>query len=102
MAKLEAPQKTENPVKRSSFNRHSPGTVSNTIGTGRPAQESIVWLTIKWSFILGLVISIFSIVFYCINYIDGDGFPIDDIKTIWSIFVPIITLALGYIFGRGG
>ena len=83
------------------------GAVSNIIGTGKHAQDSVVWLTIKWSFGLGLGLSLALLIFMWPSSPDGihppieAKFPIDHLKTIWSIFVPIITLALGYMFGKG-
>ncbi|EGR2831190.1 hypothetical protein ACLB4W_003657 [Vibrio cholerae] len=83
------------------------GSVSNTIGTGKHAQDSVVWLTIRWCFILGLLLSAILIIFMWPNSPDGvhppvkDIFPIEELKTIWAIFIPIVTLALGYMFGKG-
>ncbi|WP_270826564.1 hypothetical protein [Aeromonas sp. Y318-1] len=83
------------------------GAVSQTLGTGKHAQDSIVWLTIKWSFSLGILLSIILIIFMWPSKPEGvhppieANFPIEQLKTIWSIFVPIVTLALGYMFGKG-
>lgn len=83
------------------------GAISKTLGTGKHAQDSIVWLTIKWSFSLGLILSLILIIFMWPSHPDGTNaplaveFPTDQLKTIWSIFVPIVTLALGYMFGKG-
>ncbi|WP_392463090.1 hypothetical protein ACFX5Z_18610 [Aeromonas dhakensis] len=83
------------------------GAVSKTLGTGKHAQDSIVWLTIKWSFSLGLFLSVALIIFMWPSHPSGTNpplaveFPTDQLKTIWSIFVPIVTLALGYMFGKG-
>ncbi|HHF2973691.1 hypothetical protein WMY97_20115 [Vibrio diabolicus] len=83
------------------------GSVSNTIGTGKHAQDSVVWLTIRWSFILGLALSAVLILFMWPDSPDGSHppiksvFPIEELKTIWGIFIPIVTLALGYMFGKG-
>ncbi len=76
-----------------------PGKITETIGSGKHAQAAIVWQTIKWSFIAG---SLFSLVFVIFAWQDEiEASPADDIKMIWSIFIPVITLALGYIFGKG-
>ncbi len=93
--------------KKSSIAGDIVGAVSYTIGTGKHAQDSVVWLTIRWSFFLGLILSLILIVFVWPNSPDGihppiePNFPIEQLKTIWSIFVPIVTLALGYMFGKG-
>ena len=73
------------------------GQVAKIIGSGENAQNSIVYKTIAWSFISGVLFS--AIIFGYIVY-KGDGSPVDSIKNIWSIFIPVITLSLGYIFGK--
>lgn len=100
MTKLKAPSSTVTPQRSSSFKKHITGSVSEIIGTGRPAQESIVWLTIRWSFSLGLILTVFLAITSLIHEGAGAKKPVEEIKAVWSIFVPIITLALGYIFGR--
>lgn len=75
----------------------SKGQISRIIGSGENAQNSIVYKTIAWSFLSGILFS--AIVFGYIAY-SGDGNPVDSIKSVWSIFVPVITLSLGYIFGK--
>lgn len=87
------------------------GDLGQYLGTGNNAQNSVVWLTIKWSFFIGVGISV-VIVLYMLYFTPKflpicdpsykPTFPIEYIKTTWSIFVPIITLALGYMFGKGG
>lgn len=74
--------------------------ITGTIGTGDDAKNSIIWVTIRWSFIIGglLSLAIYLRPVYCQN--DYTGNLIDDIKASWSIFMPVITLALGYIFGK--
>jgi hypothetical protein len=97
---------TNKKTKKSAINEDVVGEVSYTIGTGKHAQDSVVWLTIKWSFNLGLFLSILLVVFMWTTLPEGNTttspeFPIENLKTIWSIFVPIVTLALGYMFGKG-
>ena len=74
-----------------------PGIITNTIGSGKYAQASIVWQVIKWSFIAAGVITLFCIVQ---TWCQGKPVNIEELKTIWSIFMPLITLALGYLFGK--
>lgn len=93
--------------KRSAISGDIIGVVNQTLGTGKHAQDSVVWLTIRWSLIIGSILSVFLIIFMWPPHPDGThppiegNFPIEQLKTIWSIFVPIITLALGYMFGKG-
>ena len=59
------------------------GSIASQIGTGEHAKDSFIWATLKYCFLLGALINIIS-----------------DLKDIWSIFTPILTLALGYAFGK--
>jgi len=83
------------------------GAVNYAIGTGRHAQDSVVWLTIKWSLCLGIFLSFILIVYMWPSSPEGVHppikavFPMAELKSIWGIFVPIVTLALGYMFGKG-
>jgi tellurite resistance protein TehA-like permease len=76
---------------------HSSGRIAETIGTGDNAKNSIVWMTITWSFCIA---SMLSLLFFALVVCYKDFNYIDNIKSVWSIFVPIITLALGYAFGK--
>lgn len=75
-----------------------PGIVTKQIGSGEHAQNSIVYKTIAWSFIGGGLLSAASVVWAFCQHM-----PISysEIKDVWSIFAPLITLALGYLFGKG-
>jgi hypothetical protein len=86
-------------VKAASKDKLEPqhGYVSKIIGSGENAQNSIVYKTIAWSFLSGVLFS--AIIFAYIAY-KGEGDLVDSIKNIWSIFIPVITLSLGYIFGK--
>ncbi|WP_146115984.1 hypothetical protein [Malikia granosa] len=75
-----------------------PGALTQQIGSGEHAQNSIVYSTILWSFIGGGLLSAASVI---IALCKGSASAFDEIKDIWSIFAPLITLALGYIFGKG-
>jgi tellurite resistance protein TehA-like permease len=75
-----------------------PGEITKKIGSGKHAQDSIVWHTILWSFGTGIGVTLVIILW---SSFDKDvSFQAQDIKSIWSLFIPIITLALGYIFGK--
>jgi hypothetical protein len=75
-----------------------PGAVTQQIGSGEHAQNSIVYRTILWSFIGGGLLSAASVV---IALHRGSPSVLDEVKDIWAIFAPLITLALGYLFGKG-
>lgn len=75
-----------------------PGSVTQQIGSGEHAQNSIVYRTILWSFIGGGSLSVASVV---LAFAKGSPSALSDVKDVWSIFAPLITLALGYLFGKG-
>lgn len=75
-----------------------PGTVTQQIGSGEHAQNSIVYRTILWSFLGGALLSAASIT---IALSKGSTSALGEVKDIWAIFTPLITLALGYLFGKG-
>jgi len=73
------------------------GTLTEKMGTGENAKNSIVWMTITWSFSIATALSLllFSLV-VCYK----DFSYLENIKSVWSLFIPLITLALGYAFGK--
>jgi len=75
-----------------------PGAVTQQIGSGEHALNSIVYRTILWSFIGGGLLSAAVIV---IALTCSSTTPFADVKEVWAIFAPLITLALGYLFGKG-
>ncbi|MDF9756753.1 hypothetical protein [Pseudomonas hunanensis] len=75
----------------------SHGTIQATIGTGSNAKDSIVWMTITWSFVIA---SFLSLLLFSLVVCYKDFKYLEQIQTVWTIFVPIITLALGYAFGK--
>jgi hypothetical protein len=74
------------------------GTVTHQIGTGDNAQNAIVYRTILWSFVAG---GIFSLAAFGHAVLKSSPSPLSEIKDVWAIFAPLITLALGYLFGKG-
>jgi hypothetical protein len=76
------------------------GKIASHIGTGKNAKDSFIWMTITWSFVIasGLSILLFLRSF---SQIAAEEVLLDSLTKIWSVFIPIITLALGYAFGKG-
>ncbi|MEZ8107337.1 hypothetical protein [Vibrio cortegadensis] len=76
------------------------GKIADHIGTGKNAKDSFIWMTITWSFYIasGISILLFGRSFFDVS--TGENL-LDSLIQIWSVFVPIITLALGYAFGKG-
>jgi hypothetical protein len=75
-----------------------PGAVTKQIGSGEHALNSIVYRTILWSFIGG---GLLSAAMVAIGLVRGSTSTFPEVKEVWSIFAPLITLALGYLFGKG-
>ena len=91
--------------KKSAFNpQQEPdarGRITDTIGTGEVAKDSIIYLVIKWSFISGtLITSLLVINTWLFRQNEKVPDLTNDIKVTWNIVLPIITLALGYAFGK--
>lgn len=79
----------------------SAGKITDTIGQGENAKNSIVFLTIMLCFILGAILTSL-IAIDCWWFPERNKAPdfIGNVKIIWEIFIPIITLSLGYAFGK--
>ncbi|EHM3440607.1 hypothetical protein K2B09_003068 [Salmonella enterica subsp. enterica] len=82
----------------------SHGTIAKQIGTGEQAKDSFVWMTLKYCFGMAFVFSVcLMLVYFHFSFDNCEPEKIDiisDLKDIWSIFTPIVTLALGYAFGK--
>ncbi|MFJ5535986.1 hypothetical protein [Vreelandella titanicae] len=89
---------TEKSYVKPSSNNHI-GTITQQIGTGQNAQNSFVWLVIKYSFWSAVSILIILTIHNFFIYKEPDSI-MDNSKAIWDIFTPLITLALGYAFGK--
>lgn len=77
------------------------GKIAKEIGTGDAAKDSFVYLTIKWSFLVGFISS--AALFLRGVFVADAGLvnSLEVFKGVWGVFLPIITLALGYAFGKG-
>lgn len=90
-------EKNKTELSKTSFR----GKIADTIGEGENAKDSFVYLTLKWAFVAGcvstIVVAVNHWLFRCNEKVpDFMG----DIKIAWDIIVPLITLALGYAFGK--
>lgn len=102
---VKLPEQLKKPANTSSSassvsNKEVAGKIASHIGTGRNAKDSFIWMTITWSFYIASAISglLFIRSFFPVAQEDN---ILDAITQVWSVFVPIITLALGYAFGKG-
>ena len=77
------------------------GRITETIGRGEDAKNSLIYLTLKWSFITGVAISVLVMIdcWFFSGY-EQETDVVGDLSTVWEILIPIITLALGYAFGK--
>ena len=75
--------------------------ITGTIGRGDDARNSFVYITIKWAFISGCIITLLIVLNHWL-FRKEEKIPdfANDIQLVWDIVVPIITLALGYAFGK--
>lgn len=95
------------PVSKGSVNSGAEvgaGAIAKQIGTGDNAKDSFVWMTLRACFwIAGLasagVFIMSSVIVSKYGVYEGKEF-IGSLKDLWAIFTPIITLALGYAFGK--
>ena len=75
--------------------------ITETIGRGDDARNSFVYITIKWAFISGCIITILIVLnHWCFRREETIPNFANDIQLVWDIVVPLITLALGYAFGK--
>jgi hypothetical protein len=79
-------------------NKEIVGKIGSHIGTGKNAKDSFIWMTITWSFTIA---SGLSLLFFIRSFFTETSGLIDSIKDVWTVFIPVITLALGYAFGKG-
>ena len=105
MSKFDLPNSLKTVVKTVKSNYNSSkdlhGTIANTIGTGENARTALVYIVVRWSLIIATILSILGIL-NCWLFREKEKIPniTEDLRIIWAIFVPLITLALGYIFGK--
>lgn len=76
------------------------GAMSGNVGTGKYAKTNIIWYIVSATFVVFSCITAAFIVMSIYGYEIKD--TSQSIKDIWGIFTPILTLALGYLFGKQG
>jgi hypothetical protein len=78
--------------------------IEEIIGTGNEAKNSIIWITIRWCLAIPLTISILFFISLWASYYNNNYQEAKEIKEymlkIWAVFAPLITLALGYLYGK--
>jgi len=74
------------------------GDVSSHIGVGKYAKTNIIFHVISAIFVVFSCICVSLIILVIYGYKISD--ITQSIKDIWSVFTPILTLSLGYLFGK--
>lgn len=77
------------------------GKIAEHIGSGENAKNSFIWMTITWSFTIAAGISFLIYIRSFFFDEPNTGVLIESLTVVWSTFIPLITLALGYAFGKG-
>lgn len=79
--------------------------ITQSIGHGEDAKNSIIYLILKYSFISGCILTAILTLNFWIEklwgnpYVKSEDFISHIIKS-WQIIIPVITLTLGYAFGQ--
>lgn len=80
--------------------------ITSKIGKGEDAKNSIIWTIITWCLAIpaGITFLYFITMWLVLFWVPMPDAHIgairDHISKTWSLFIPIITLALGYLYGR--
>jgi hypothetical protein len=77
------------------------GKIPDYIGKGEDAKNSLAYLVLKGIFILSILLTVLIFI-NCVIFRRNEKVPdiMSDIKLSFDIIIPIVTLVLGYIFGK--
>lgn len=84
----------------------NPSSITSKIGKGEDAKNSIIWTIITWCLAIpaGITFLYFITMWLVLYWFPKPDAHIEAIRDhiikIWSLFSPIITLALGYLYGK--
>jgi len=88
---------------KGNYNKSSANTskIQQYIGEGNAAKDSFVYLTLVWSFWVGIIITALLFINAWL-FRENEKVPdvIGDVSKTWDLIIPLITLALGYAFGK--
>ncbi len=79
----------------------SSGLMNKITGVGDDAKFGISTLVIICLFGVGVHLTLITCIDYWINCCKEPISMLETIKGIWEIITPLLTLTLGYVFGRG-
>lgn len=83
---------------RSSFFSFNTNPFSHLIGKGDQAKDSVVWYLITRMVRLSALVIV--VLFVVDIYFNKGVNCLSILKETWSVFAPIITLSMGYLFGK--
>jgi hypothetical protein len=97
---IEIPESSPN-IESKTNTPKTTGKITDMLGSGEDAKNSIAYLVLKWIFFTAIVIIVIVSVNNLLFRVNEKVPDIaSDIKFIWDIVSPIITLILGYVFGK--
>ncbi|MDM3290057.1 hypothetical protein OGW02_10425 [Citrobacter sp. Ce105] len=73
------------------------GEYAKNIGTGNHAKTNVIYYIVSTTLVIFGCITASLIIIHIFGYSVTD--LVSDIKDLWMVFTPIITLGLGYLFG---
>lgn len=76
------------------------GLMQKLFGYGADAKYGISGIVILCLFIVGVIFSVIICIDYWFFQENSSAKISDELKNVWSIITPLLTLTLGYIFGR--
>lgn len=79
----------------------SQGIMNRLTGTGENAKNGISTLVIILLFVTGIILTIAVCYEYWGTECKEPISMLDSVKGVWGIVTPLLTLILGYVFGKG-
>lgn len=95
---IDVPPSTAQFDKKSSIFNFNATPFSNLIGKGDQAKDSVVWYLITR--MVRLSAAVILVLFAVDIYYSKGANCLSILKETWSVFAPIVTLAMGYLFGK--
>ncbi|WP_409321348.1 hypothetical protein [Pseudomonas monteilii] len=96
--KIDVPPSGAGFDKKSSIFNFGSAPFSNLIGKGDQAKDSVVWYLITRMVRLSALV---ILILFAVDIYHNKGVGcLDILKETWGVFAPIVTLAMGYLFGK--
>lgn len=88
-------------AKKNKDTHFSRSILENVIGSGENAKNNISFTIIVSSFICIGVFTLFVLIDYWWLHCSDNKTISEEIKEVWTMVTPLLTLTLGYVFGKG-